>query len=175
MARTKSKKKKSSPQIGEKISDKMSKPVESQDKRGSSILQKFAWEVKAKTSFTKILIKPEGEISVSDAILKIIAPYRDAAQDYESFHKLVVLACIAWNAAILPAKQREGMLAHISKLMPNQQSREDFTKIVKELMKRKNKLYPNVNRMIIEFKVTERKNDFHIAVASTIEKLKNAE
>jgi hypothetical protein len=55
------------------------------------------------------------------------------------------------------------------KLMPDQQSREDFTEIVKEMMKRKNKLYPNVNRMIVEYKVTERRNDFHIAIASTME------
>jgi hypothetical protein len=55
------------------------------------------------------------------------------------------------------------------KTMPDQQSREDFTAIVKELMKRKNKLYPNVDRMIVQFKVTNRKNDFHIAIASTME------
>jgi hypothetical protein len=53
--------------------------------------------------------------------------------------------------------------------MPDQESREDFTAIVKELMKRKNRLYPNVNRMIVQFKVTDRKNDFHIAIASTME------
>ena len=61
------------------------------------------------------------------------------------------------------------MLYDMRKSMPDQQSREDFTEIVKELMKRKNRLYPNVNRMIVEFKVTERKNDFHIAIASTME------
>jgi hypothetical protein len=44
--------------------------------------------------------------------------------------------------AILPADKREEMLAEMRKTMPDQQSREDFTEIVKELMKRKNKLYP---------------------------------
>jgi hypothetical protein len=136
---------------------------------GSSILQNLMRDVKAKTGFTKTLVNPEGEISISDAIAKIIAPYRDTAQDYESFHKLVTVACTAWNASILPIAKRENMLADMLKLMPDQQSREDFTEIVKELMKRKNRLYPNVNRMIVQFKVTDRGNDFHIAVASTME------
>ena len=165
MARAKRKKKNASPQL----SNKKLKSVESQNNGGSSILQKLMREVKAKTGFTKTLVNPEGEISISDAISKIIAPYRDTAQSYSSFYKLVMIACTAWNAAILTDEKRASMLSDMRKSMPDQQSREDFTEIVKELMKRKNRLYPNVNRMIVEFKVTERKNDFHIAIASTME------
>ena len=139
-------------------------------KANQSILSNFMRKVTAKTGDAKYLVNPEGEISVSDAISEIIKPYRDAAQDYQSFHKLVTVACAAWNATILPAKKRESMLADMRKQMPDQQSREDFTAIIKELMKRKNRLYPKVNRIIVEFKVTNRKNDFHIAVASTLSK-----
>jgi hypothetical protein len=141
---------------------------------GSSILQNLMREVKSKTGFTKTMVNPEGEISISDAISQIIAPYRDAAQDYQSFHKLVTVACAAWNASILPVAERDSMLTDMRQLMPDRQSREDFTAIVKELMKRKNRLYPKVNRMIIQFKVTDRGNDFHIAIASTMEKKENA-
>ena len=154
------------------INDK--KTNSDENKGASSILQKLVRDVKAKTGFTKTLVNPEGEISISDAISKVIAPYRDTAQNYHSFHKLVMVACTAWNAAIMPVGQRESMLADMRKLMPDQQSREDFTEIVKELMKRKNRLYPNVNRMIVEFKVTERRNDFHIAIASTMENKETA-
>jgi hypothetical protein len=169
MARTKRKKKNRSLQISGEINDKKTNTVENKEKGASSILQKLMREVKTKTGFTKTLINPEGEISISDAVSKIIAPYRDTAQDYKSFHKLVTIACTAWNASILPAEERESMLADMLKLMPDQQSREDFTEIVKELMKRKNWLYPKVNRMIVQFKVTERRNDFHVAIASTLE------
>lgn len=174
MARTKRKKEKKSLQISAAINDNKSNTVENKEKGASSILQKLMREVKANTGSTKTLINPEGEISVSDAISKIIAPYRDTAQDYKSFHKLVTIACAAWNASILPAEEWESMLADMLKLMPDQQSREDFMEIVKELMKRKNRLYPKVNRMIVQFKVTERRNDFHIAIASTMEDKESA-
>lgn len=174
MARTKRKKKSQPSKTGGEINDKITSTDENKDKGASSILQKLMRDVKAKTGFTQTLVNPEGEISISDAISKIIAPYRDTAQNYQSFHKLVMVACTAWNAAIMPIEQRESMLADMLKLMPDQQSREDFTEIVKALMKRKNRLYPKVNRMIVEFKVTERRNDFHIAIASTMEKKETA-
>lgn len=163
MARTKNKKKTIPGEIAPQAQA-------SQDKGGSSILQKMMRQVKAKTGFTKTMINPEGELSISDAISNIIAPYRDTAPDYQSFNKLVMVACVAWNASILPAEKREELLADMRKTMPDQQSREDFTEIIKDLMKRKNKLYPNVDRMIMEFKVTDRGNNFHIAVASTLKK-----
>ena len=72
-------------------------------------------------------------------------------------------------SSILPVARRESMLDDMRNLMPDRQSRKYFTAIVNELMKRKNKLYPKVNRMIIQFKVTERGNDFHIVITSTIE------
>jgi hypothetical protein len=175
MARTKSKKHKGSSQSNRETSGKKLKTDENQNDSGSLILQNLMRDVKAKTGFTKTLVNPEGEISISDAVSKIIAPYRDMAQDYKSFHKLVTVACTAWNAAIMPVEKRESMLADMRKLMPDQQSREDFTVIVTDLMKRKNKLYPKVNRMIVQFKVTDRKNDFHIAIASTMENKETTE
>jgi pyruvate/oxaloacetate carboxyltransferase len=171
MMRAKRKKKNETPQtqIGGEVNDKKTSMDERRNNRGSSILQGLVREVEEKMGFTKALINPAGELSLSDAISNIIAPYRHIAQDYQSFYKLVTIACAAWNATVLPAEERKGMLADMRKLMPDQQSREDFVEIVKDLMRRKNKLYPNVNRVIIQFKVTKRRNDFHIAIVSTME------
>jgi hypothetical protein len=164
MARTKNKKKTT---LGEIVLQ----PQVSPDKGGSSILQKLMRQVQAKTGGrAQTLVNPEGELSISDAINNIIEPYRDTAPDYQAFKKLVMVACTAWNASILPPDEREKMLTDMGKLMPDPQSREDFVEIVKDLMKRKKKLYPNVDRMIVEFKVTDRGDDFHIAIASTLNK-----
>lgn len=78
MARTKNKKK-------DKPGEIAPQAQASQDKGGLSILQKMMRQVKAKTGFTKTMINPEGELSISDAISNIIAPYRDTASDYQSF------------------------------------------------------------------------------------------
>ncbi len=144
-------------------------------KRSSPIFQELTLDVKAKIGLTKTVVNPEGEISMSDAISNIIAPYRNAAPDYQSFQKLVSIACTAWNATFLSADNRTKMLDNMRQLMPDQQSREDFTAIVQDLMKRKNKLYPNINRIIVQFRVTNQENGYHIAIASTLEKKAAAE
>jgi hypothetical protein len=138
--------------------------------KNSSPLKALMQETMKETPLKEYRINPQGEISMSDAISQIIEPYRHLADDYDSFHKLVTTACAAWNAVILPAKDREKMLTDMRALMPDEQTRKDFTAFVDELMLRKNKLFPHVKRMIIQFKVTDRGNDFHLAVASTLEK-----
>jgi hypothetical protein len=148
----------------------MARTKSKKNNKNTPILENLMQEVKANTGIAETLINPEGEISISDAISNIIAPYREDAPKFQAFHKLVMMACAAWNASILPASERENMLADMRKLLPDQQSREDFTVVVKDLMKRKNKLYPKVNRLIIKFKVTDLGNDFHIAIASTMKK-----
>ncbi len=148
----------------------MARTKSKKPRNGSPILQNLMQDVAANKSVKGTVINPKGEISISDAISKIIAPYRDTAHNYEAFNKLVTAACTAWNAAILPADQRDKMLADMSAIMPDKQSREDFTEIIAELMKRKNRFYPGVNRMIVEFKVTDQGDDLHLAIASTMGK-----
>jgi hypothetical protein len=148
----------------------MARTKSKKNSKNTPILENLMREVKANTGIAETLINPEGEISISDAISNIIAPYREDAPNFQAFQKLVMVACAAWNASILPSAKRENMLADMRKSMLDQQSREDLTSIVKELMKRKNKLYPKVNWMIIKFKVTDLGNDFHIAIASTMKK-----
>ncbi len=108
---------------------------------------------------------------MSDAISKIIEPFREDAPDYNSFKNLVSFACLAWNTTLLPEEQRAAALGKmINVLSEKTEDHIDVLKLLGELMERKRRLFPNVTRMIMEYKVTERGHDFHIAIASTTEK-----
>ena len=141
-------------------------------KKGASpILKELADKVTAEGKIEKFLFNPKGEISMSDAISKLIEPYKDDAPDYNSFRNLVTFACIAWNTSILPEKQRTEALDKMLKVIPGTaEDLLDTFALLTELMDRKRKLYPNVSRVIMEHKVTDLGNDFHIAIASTLEK-----
>ena len=115
-------------------------------------------------------INPKGEISISDAISQLIEPYKEDAPDYNSFRTLVTFACLAWNLSILPGKDHAKLIKEMLALAPaNIEDRLDLLGLVTELMDRKKLLFPEVKRLIVEFKVTERGKDFHIAIASTLE------
>lgn len=137
----------------------------------SPILKDLADKVTAEGKIEKFLFNPKGEISMSDAISKLIGPYRDDAPDYHSFSNLVTFACIAWNTSILPENQRMEALDKMLEVIPGtMEDRLGTFALLTELMDRKRKLFPHVSRMIVEHKVTDLGNDFHIAIASTLEK-----
>jgi len=108
---------------------------------------------------------------MSDAISQLIKPYRDDAPDYNSFNNLVTIACIAWNTSNLPEKTRDEAINKMLAVIPGRtEDRLEMLGLITDLMDRKRKLFPNVSRIIMEHKVTDRGNNFHIAVASTMEK-----
>jgi len=140
----------------------------------SPILKDLADKVTAEGKIEKFLFNPKGEISMSDAISQLIEPYKDDAPDYNSFNNLVTFACIAWNTSVLPENQRNEALGKMLDVIPGRmEDRLDTLALLAELMERKRNLFPNVTRMIMEYKVTDQGNNFHIAVASTMDK-KNA-
>jgi hypothetical protein len=140
-----------------------------------TLLDNFAKEVMSEHGDMKLLIKPKGEISMSDAISQLIEPYKDDTSDYNSFNNLVTFGCIAWNTSLLPEDQRIEALEKMIDVIPGKmEDRLGIVSLLSELMERKRKLFPNVSRMILEHKVTERGNDFHISIASTMEKKRPA-
>ena len=137
----------------------------------SPILKDLADKVTAEGKIEKFLFNPKGEISMSDAISQLIKPYIDEAPDYNSFNNLVAFACLAWNTSILPEEKRDEALQKMLAVIPaGMRDRFDIIALLTELMERKRKLFPNISRVIVEHKVTDLGNDFHIAIASTLER-----
>ncbi|MEW6029544.1 MAG: hypothetical protein ACOYZ8_09840 [Chloroflexota bacterium] len=136
-----------------------------------NLLENFSEEVMSEHKDMKFLLNPKGEISMSDAISQLIEPFRDDAPNFDSFSNLVTFGCIAWNTSILSENQRNEALEKMIDLIPGKmEDRLEILNLLGELMERKRRLFPNNTRTIIEHKVTDRGNDFHIAIASTMEK-----
>jgi hypothetical protein len=135
----------------------------------SELMQDFVKQVKAENKGMQLLLSAKGEINMSDAIKYLIEPFSEDAPDYESFSGLITLACVAWNTSLFPEKKREKILVEIMDVFEGtiEEQVETFN-LLGELMERKRKLFPDVSRMIVEHKVTDRGGDFHIAIASTL-------
>lgn len=107
---------------------------------------------------------------MSDAITQIIEPYTDDAPDFRSMQNLVTYACAAWNISVSTDDEQNAVNALFSKLPIRKKNREETLALLHTLIERKRKLFPDVTRKIVDFKVTDRGDDFHIAVASTLPK-----
>jgi hypothetical protein len=144
-------------------------------KKKNAIFDDLANRVTAKRKDVKIVMNPDGEISMSDAISQLIEPYQDDVYDYETSRKLVTFACVAWNASILPKEMRDEMIGRLlNSVASNDKHRHGLLDLITALMARKRNLFPDISRMILDFKVTDLGNDFHIAIASTMENKESA-
>ena len=105
-----------------------------------------------------------------DAITQIIKPYTDDAPVFRSMQNLVTYACAAWNISISSDDEEKSVNALFAMLPIKKKDREETLALLHALIERKRKLFPDVTRKIVDFKVTDRGDDFHIAVASTLPK-----
>lgn len=140
-------------------------------KNNESILKDFAQKVVAEHEDIKYTLNPKGEISMSDAISKLIEPYKKDAPTYNAFSNLVTFGCVAWNATLLPQKDQDELIDTTlrSTAVSQAEDRLIIFQIISYLMDRKKKLFPGILRMIVSHEVADRGNGFHIAVASTVE------
>jgi hypothetical protein len=139
-------------------------------KDSKPLLENFMQKVASKKGKRKYQINPKGKISMSDAITQIIEPFADDAPDFRSMQNLVTYACAAWNISVSTDDEQSAVNTLFAKLPIKQKERNETLALLHALIERKKKLFPDVTRKIVDFKVTDRGDDFHIAVASTLPK-----
>jgi hypothetical protein len=139
-------------------------------KKGTA-LQSMADQMRADGDLQnqQALVNPQGETKMSTIITELIEPYRHMATNRASYHNLVATACIAWNTANLPEDQWQANISEALDELPNviEEMRSDVARLILELVKRKVTLFPDNQRMIVNFKITETTNNYHLGIAST--------
>ena len=120
---------------------------------------------------SKVVINPQGEVKMSEVITTLIQPYSELATTLPAYQNLVTIACIAWNTANLPKGEWAKTIGEAISTLPgiDEEARVDMMGFIKALIQRKELLFPDNKRIIVNFKVTETKNKYYVAIASTLE------
>ncbi len=127
-----------------------------------------------------------GGVKLSAALIDISEPYDYDDLSLDDYKKLITMTIAAWNIANQPEEKRAEQALGFLKAMPGlademtmdldtviNEQREPPASIVmaqmlSELMRRKLELYPNDNRIVRDFKLTETATDRHLSVSSII-------
>jgi hypothetical protein len=137
-------------------------------------LQRFAKKFQKTTGnqFEQVMVSPAGMPKMSEIFQEFIDPYSESANDYKSRIKLLEVAAMAWNLAILPEADRQLMLKQTIQMMVDQagsQIESDIRGILDELMARKLKYFADCKRLVVDFNLEETRSGFQLSVASTME------
>jgi hypothetical protein len=118
----------------------------------------------------EILYQPSGEVKMSEVIMDFIEPYREYANTYEAHRKLITLALLAWNAALLPENEQKAMVEKVvGSLKLSKSDTEGMMNIVEEMIERKNKYFVDYTRTILDYQLSYAEEGFHLSVASMLE------
>jgi hypothetical protein len=111
-----------------------------------------------------------GGVKLSEALMKISEPYDYDDLSSDDYKKLIIMTIAAWNIANQPEEQRAEQMNGFLKFMPGLEEPDKIVmaKILGALMLRKLEFYPNDNRIVADFKLTETETKRHLFVSSII-------
>lgn len=120
----------------------------------------------------EFVIEPSGEVKMSEVLTAFIEPYIESASTEEAHQKLLMLAIVAWNAALLPEEDQQDIVDKAVEAIPaaSWAMRAYMRAFMSELIERKKTYFSEYTRMIIDFELTDRGEDYYLSVASTLEK-----
>ncbi len=105
------------------------------------------------------------DVKLSEALIKISEPFHYENLDLTGYRNLTMMAMAAWNIANQPEEKRDEQILGFIKVLPEEQvAMQMFT----TLIKRKLELYPNDNRIVKDFKLTEATTEWRLSVTSFI-------
>jgi len=120
----------------------------------------------------EVVIEPRGVPKMSEVLKAFVAPYHDLADTMEAAEKLLRFGVMAWNMSFLSdEKQREMLDDLLDKALPEatRQEKEDLTLMMATLIARKKAHFAQYEGYIIDFELTDRGEDYHLAVVAAIE------
>lgn len=127
---------------------------------------RFAPLVKKLQNAGKTFTATTTEEKLSDKLWVVIEPFKEYANSAGAMERLVAMGVVAWNISVLRTKGTP--TPSINKILGVFGSDKNVGEdIIETLAKRKQKLYPDIHRLIIEYHLSDLGNSYHLSVAST--------
>ena len=117
----------------------------------------------------QIVFKSSGE-KMSKVLLEFIEPYKQRATTPEAYRKLIALAVVAWDAALLEGTEKQNLITQSTETIlgtAGEEWRKDLQHILTMLIERKERYFADNKRYIMDYHVSETKDNYHLSVIST--------
>lgn len=119
----------------------------------------------------QVVYDPEGEVKMSEVILDFVAPYMAELETDEESRKLIGVAVIAWNIALLPEEERAVAVDKLLDQATFASISSDLKPFIYELVERKNTYFADIERFILNYQTVDTGEGMHLTIASTLTKI----
>jgi hypothetical protein len=112
--------------------------------------------------------RPKEDLRLSERLVDLIAPYLDGGFAAERYEMLIGAAATAWNLSLLPEAERPVALRQSFRRVKVRDV-EGMAEVIVTLMRRKEQLFPDDDRTIVSWEVSESGGQCHVTVASLVD------
>lgn len=113
-----------------------------------------------------------GGVRMSDVLEEFLEPFEHLAKGEEAYSRLLTLAVLAWNAALTPEGRQQEMVDECFRKAMGGVSEEMQAvgkELVAQLIARKRRDFAEYRRPILDFKLTDLGDSYHLTVVSLVE------
>ncbi len=119
-----------------------------------------------------LLPEPPDGIKMSEVLEAFVEPYLDLANTLDELRLLFLTAVLAWNIALLPEDQQQAAIDNLvekgirAEDEGAEEARADLRSVLNELVARKELLFAEYNRSIVDFRLVDTGDGYHLTVLS---------
>ena len=107
-------------------------------------------------------------VKMSAVILNLADFLLEMAYTKERQKAAIAITCIAWNIAVAGMEKAQKLFDSYFETIDDPIHQQDTLDIIETIIERKQLLYPEINRFILDYEVVGTKNNMHLNVVSTV-------
>lgn len=105
---------------------------------------------------------------LSAVILEFVKPLSERIDNDEMNKSMLQFGILVWNISLFPMEDRKKQKDSIIKrLVKDKQIEDEFNEIYDYLIFRKDTLFKNDRRFVVDYVITEHENNFNLTIGST--------
>lgn len=107
-------------------------------------------------------------VKMSAVILDLAGFLLEVVHTKERQEAAIAITCAAWNIAVTGTEEKQNLLDSYFETIDDPVHEQDTLDIINAIIERKQLLYPEINRLILDYEVNGTKNNLHLNVVSTV-------
>jgi len=105
---------------------------------------------------------------MSEVFLEFAEPLTEKCEDDKTFYNALQICAIAWNSSFLSPEERNKLIDEsFNKYINDNNEREIAKEILSKMLERKEKKFPDIKRMILDFQISYKDGQQHLNVISS--------
>ena len=159
------KKSKFSKQFQQRIQARNTLEINAADSR-QMLMQRI--RIQAAREGREVVLDTSNTLKLSEVIIHYASPLLESTEPGEDRERALIVAITLWNLAMVPESDRQRIIDSTFSKIYGKDYPPDFDQVLEYFLERKQRLYPDINRVILDYDYVQTPEGYHLNVVSNV-------